>query len=314
MFIDFYKDSQETILSGLRNINSQALKLVIGKIHPQTVLLNVGWNDFGNRSTQELEYFFKCIHQNVTSIDLRGNNLDKKNSEEVALVFAAFSHATHVALSSNNLNSLKNLDKAFKGFVKTNVNSLDLNFNDLGYLDNGMFQNSLKELTGIQSLNLSYNKLANKSGEELEQLCAAFSEKLHHLNMSNNNLGNKVKHLGKLPKNITSLDISDNAIHELSIQDLDEMEGLFVHLTTFYLSYDEVKQMTSASKNKLELMCSTIDKVIFLDTAGKNIADQQSPFASPTLHDEPRFSFWSRLKPTTNEKHSLISSIPAVKK
>jgi Leucine-rich repeat (LRR) protein len=310
MFNTFDPEKKEMLLSGLNNIDFQRVTSAIRLIPQEAVLLDIGWNNLGNRPTVELQSFFSLIHKNVTSIDLRSNNLGKKGGEDAALVFASFLHATHVALSFNNLNSQQNLDKALKGFAQTKVTSLDISSNDLGYLDNKVFQNALAELTSIHSLNLSYNKLAQKNdGEQLEKLCAAFPINLQHINLSNNNLGTKVKHLGKLPENITSLDISDNAIHELSTDDIDEMEGLLAHLTTLYLSYDEVTQMSSTHINKLKLLSSKIDKVIFLDTSGKSIEDKLSPFAIK----EPRSSFWSRFKANSNEEHSPESA-PIFKK
>lgn len=196
------------------------------------------------------------------------------------LFFSSFKHATHVDLSFNDLNIQKELAIGLKSFAATQVKTLELASNNLGYKDNEQLKNAVAVLIGLKSLNMSYNKLEMKNEEELQALCSAFPSNLEHLDISNNNLGGKIKVIRQLPKKITLLNISDNAIEQLAVEEINNLKDSLTHLQTLYISIDEFNKMTPKQKKAWEPILTTINKVVFLNSAGKEVIPEKSHFST----------------------------------
>lgn len=277
----FNKNTRETTLSGLTNANGDELVRSIFRINKNTECLDIKWNGFGNRASSELQTAFNYLDDKIKFVNLRGNNLGKKTGEDAALVFSSFKHATHVDLSFNELNIQKNLAIGLKGFASTQVESLDLSSNNLGYYkDNEQLKSAVAVLIGLKSLNMSNNKLNTKSEEELQTLCSAFPRNLEHLDISNNDLGSKIKIIRKLPQNITSLNISDNAINELAVEEINNLKDSLTHLHTLSISIDEFNKMTSKQQKAWKPILTTINKVVFLNSAEKEVIPEQYHFST----------------------------------
>ncbi|WP_040535231.1 leucine-rich repeat domain-containing protein [Legionella drancourtii] len=243
---------------------------------------------------------FNNLDDKIKSVYLRGNNLGKKTGEDAALVFSSFKHATHVDLSFNEFNVQKNLAIGLKSFASTQVSSLDLTSNNLGYKDNEQLKSAVAVLIGLNSLNMSNNKLNTKSEEELQTLCSAFPSNLEHLDISNNELGDKIKVIRKLPPNITSLNICDNAINELAVEEINNLKDLLTHLHTIYISIDEFNKMTPKQKKAWEPILTTINKVVFLNSAEKEVIPEQYHFSTN------REGFFAR--DYNKKEHGIIES------
>lgn len=276
----FNASTGETVLSGLTNVNSGMLMRSIFQINANTKHLDMGWNNFGQRANCELQEALSHLNDQIKFVILRGNSLGKKSGEDAALVFLSLKHATHVDLSFNDLHVQKGLDIGLKSFASTQVTSLDLSSNDLGIDNNKQLNKAVAMLIGLKSLNMSCNKLDRKSEEELETLCSAFPKNLEHLDISNNNLGSKINIIRKLPKNITSLNISDNDIAQLAVEEIHTLKDSLTHLQTLYISIDEFNKMSSKQKKAWEPILSSISKVVFLDSAEKEVIPEQSLFST----------------------------------
>lgn len=276
----FNETTGEAILSGLTNVNGDELIRSIFRINKNTKHLDMGWNNFGKRSSNELQAALTNLNDQIKFLTLRGNNLGKKTGEDTALVFSSLRHVTHVDLSFNDLNTQKDLAVGLNGFASTPVNSLDLGSNNLGRYDNKQLNNAFAILKWLKSLNISYNNLDMKSEQELENLCQAFSNSLEHLDISNNNLGSKIKVIRKLPKNITSLNISDNDIAQLAVEEVNNLKDSLTHLQTLYISVDEFNNMTPKQKKAWEPILSSINKVVFFNSSGKEVTPEQSHFST----------------------------------
>lgn len=275
---EFYSDSKTTLLSGLKSMNASQLQSTIYKINKHTVSLDLGWNDLGNMVSEELAGALIYLSENITSIDFRGNNLQKQTGKDTALIFSSLKHATHVALSFTNLSKHNNLAEALNGFKFTQVTSLDISDNNLGFQDNVQLLPAIAALLKIVSLNMRDNKLDHKKEQDLQALFSAFSHKLSHLNISNNNLANKLKAIKYLPENIISLNISGNAVNKLSPEEIEELQNPFVHIQTLYLSYDEVKEMSREQKDTLKRAISKIKNVVYINSQEKEMTLTSFPF------------------------------------
>ncbi|CEG56870.1 leucine-rich repeat domain-containing protein [Legionella fallonii] len=276
----FNELTQETTLSGLTNVSGDELIRTIFRINKNTTHLDMKWNNFGIRASSESQTAFENLNDKIKFVTLRGNGLGKKAGEDAASIFSSFKHATHMDLSFNDLDVQKDLAIGLKGFASTQVVSLDLNSNNLGYKDNEQTRSAVAVLIGLKSLNMSYNKLDRNSEEELQTLCLAFPGNLEHLDISNNNLGGKIKVIRKLPKNITSLNISDNAIDQLAVKEINNLNDSLTHLQTLYISNDEFNKMTLEQKKAWKPIFTAINKVVFLNSAGKEVIPEQSHFTT----------------------------------
>ncbi|CAM4496685.1 MAG: hypothetical protein LEGION0403_FIIPPAGN_01699 [Legionella sp.] len=275
----FNASSGETVLSGLTNENSDMLMRSIFQIDKNTTRLDLGWNNFDKRPNCELQRALSHLNNQIKFVTLRGNSLGKKSGEDAVLVFSSLKYATHVDLSFNDLNLQNRLDIGLKSFASTQVTSLDLSSNHLGFNDNKQLNKAVTGLTGLKSLKMSYNKLDKKSEEELEALCSAFPINLEHLDISNNNLGSKINAIRKLPKTIASLNISDNDIAQLAIEDIHNLNDSLTHLQTLYISIDEFHKMSSKQQKAWKPILSAINKVVFLDSAEKEVIPELSLFS-----------------------------------
>ncbi len=276
----FNKLTRETTVSGLTHVRSDQLSYFIGNINENTERLDMGWNSLGNRPTGDSEVMFKKLNDKIKFVILRGNSLGKKSGAETSPVYSSFKYATYLELTFNDLYLQKDLAIGLKGLASTPITSLALDSNNLGYGGDDQLIDAVAVLKGLISLNISYNKLDMKSVEALQAMCSAVPSNLEHLDISNNNLGNKIKAIKKLPQNILSLNISDNAIDQLSVEEINELKDSLTHLQTLYISDDEFKKMTPKQTKALKPILAAINKVIFLNSAGKEVTPEQSSLST----------------------------------
>ncbi len=275
--LSFDKCSQEATLMGLTSVNGERFRSLVYKIHRDAVRLDMGHNFLGDRATSEVQAALECLNDKIKFITLRGNLLGKKSGKDMSLICSSFKHVTHLELSFNDLCSTdphmqSDLAIGLGGLASTPIVWLSLDSNRLGYLGDELLISTIASLTSLKSLNISYNNLNLKSEGILESMCSSVPSNLEHLDISNNHLGSKIKVIKKLPGNINSLNISDNAINQLSVEEIKELRDSLTHLQILYISYDEFKMMSSKQKNALNPILAAINKVIFLDSSGKEVS------------------------------------------
>ena len=153
---------------------------------------------------------------NLTSLDLRGNNLS-----ELPESVAKLTNLTSLDLELNKLSELpESVGKL------TNLTSLDLSRNNLSELPE-----SVAKLTKLTSLDLELNKLS-----ELPESVAKLTN-LTSLDLSSNNLSELPESVGKLT-NLTSLDLSSNNLSELP-----ESVAKLTNLTSLDLSSNNLSEL-----------------------------------------------------------------------
>lgn len=146
-----------------RNIQDMsAVKLIekIASLPANTSLLDLSWNDLGDRTGTELADIFKAIPQHIMSLDLSGNGLGDRNGAALAQAFKAIpTHITSLNISNNRLYYNKT-DAAFSKILTAIP-------------------------TGINQLDLRWNRLESKTPKQMAKFFSAFSSNLKTVIMDN---------------------------------------------------------------------------------------------------------------------------------
>lgn len=128
---------------------------------------------------------------------------------------------------------------------------------------------------GITTLDLSNNHLGLQTCCELLEITDAIPASVTSLDLSCNELG-LTKTYFVTPKHVTSLNLSFNPLHQISLDGLVWLKDSFAHIQTLCLSYDTVNDMSKEQRQALRAVFPNLQTITLVDGNGKEIDSSHS--------------------------------------
>lgn len=128
---------------------------------------------------------------------------------------------------------------------------------------------------GVTALDLSNNRLDLQRYSNLLEIADAIPASVTSLDLSNNGLG-LTKAYFATPKHLTSLNLSFNPLHEISLEGLVWLKDSFAQIQTLCLSYDTVNDMSKEQRQALRAVFPNLQTITLVDGSGKEIDSSHS--------------------------------------
>ena len=241
-------------LSNLDEIKSTSLKRLyisnnrIQEIHLVSVLPNLEYLDLSQNRLISIEENSFSDLKILKNLNLSGNKLDLESDFD-------------------NISYFRN---------QLDLESLDLSFNQIKYLDSNL---TFKNLISLKALNLSYNKL-----KSIDSFVFGYLNKLNELNLASNNLSLLKKNCFFNLINLKMLKLSYNQINCLNF--IRENENYTKGLTSLQLDYNQIYSIEEntfdSNQNLISLNLNSNPIKIFNGKAFERIHLLSSLFISNT--------------------------------
>lgn len=204
----------------------------INQIPGDTTVLDMSKSDLEAIKKNDFGPIFKKLPSHITLIKLRKCSYNIRQNELSLLLASLLNNIIHLDLSKTRLSQLDSAQiTSIFSVTPIKLKTLDLSCNELVMLPDEDLVEALTILSNrsvyLELLNLSWNSLGSKTGEQLKCIFTALCPTLVSLNLGNNTLhlltGKELAlALGALPRNLTFLGLQANSLKTLAGEHLVE--------------------------------------------------------------------------------------------
>jgi len=190
------------------------------------------------------------MHDEVTTLSLKGNNFYKNIKDELIQIFAA---------------------------IPVKVTHLDLADNGFGESGDDRLAQALKNIpANVTKLGLEDSGFCIFPEDRLIQTLKAIPAHVTSLSLADNNMGDfyvgsLADALAAIPNTVTSLDLSCNQLNDLSIESINDLINPLSHVETIYLSASEITAMDLNMRNALKVSLSGTTNIILIENNGSQL-------------------------------------------